>query len=75
MPHQSLTLSFSQVANIAGGLKRKDWYNYTLPTGPLEWPEYVPEPPKKTTARSTGKSYPSLPQSLAPLNPLAHCDN
>ena len=73
MPHQSLTLSFSQVANIAGGLKRKDWDNYTLPTGPLEWPEYVPEPPKKTATRSSGKSYPSSPP-LPHLPHLAHCD-
>ena len=48
-----------QVANIAGAFKRTDWDQYTLPTGPLEWPEDVPEPPKKTATKSSGKSYPS----------------
>ena len=45
-----------EVANIAGAFKRPDWDQYTLPTGPVQWPEYVPEPPKKTATRSSGKS-------------------
>ena len=47
-----------EVANIAGAFKRPDSDQYASPTGPLEWPEYVPEPPKKTATRSSGKSYP-----------------
>ena len=54
-----------EVANIAGAFKRPDWDQYTLPTGPVQWPEYVPEPPKKTATRSSGKSCTlSTPASL-----------